>query len=229
MHEAQMRAALHHVIRRHRRIVSAGKQARHPPRGVRRQAARAGNFPRVHQRHALGDFHVAGHLRLVQSHAHAAACRAQFFQQVTPDVTSVSMARRAEIVLSLRFARTAKRSKSQRLHFLPRRAAQRVHVSLDRPRHRVKRNSHHALHSRRSPPRATLRRPAAPRMRSPGCSIRSTGIPCSAMRSAVKQLAQEKSPVAALQPQLVIVDDDDRIAHAKFHAALMQVQSFRKV
>jgi hypothetical protein len=30
------------------------------------------------------------------------------------------------------------------------------------------------------------------------------------------KFAQKKSPVAALQPQLVIVDDDDGVAHAHF-------------
>ena len=111
----------------------------------------------------------------------------------------------------------------QRLHFLPRRAAQFIHVPLDRARHRVERNSHHAVQSSRYlRERRSVAQPhhhAVAWLLDP---LHRNSLKCDAQRRV--QLAQEKSPVAALQPQLVIVDNNDRIAHEKFHAALIKFE-----
>jgi hypothetical protein len=49
VHEAHVRAAPHHFVGRHGRIVSAGEQAEHAAGGIRREAAGAGDFVGVDQ------------------------------------------------------------------------------------------------------------------------------------------------------------------------------------
>ncbi len=117
--------------------------------------------------------------------------------------------------LSLRFARTANELKAQRLDFVPRRAANGVHVALHGTHHGVIRDAQHALHALdgcidRSVRAQPNQEPVARLLDS---LDRNSLQPASQRR---KELAEEKSAIAAFQPQFVIVDDNDRFAHSKF-------------
>src|SRR6185437_4319595 len=80
-----MGAALHHLICGDRRIETTREQAKHLAGGVRRQAAWAGNLPRINEGRSGGDFDSTSHVRIVQLHANIAARLSQTIQQETAD------------------------------------------------------------------------------------------------------------------------------------------------
>ena len=161
MHEAQVRPALHHFVRRHRRIESARKQAGHAPRGVRRQTARPRNFPRVNQRRPRRDFDAASDLRIAQLHAHFPPRFAQPLQQISPH-QSFDFRHRVRKRFVAALGPHRERRKSFRGDFLPRRAAnifeRLLAAAIHRPRHRVISHAKNALQPR---PRLLQRSPFA--------------------------------------------------------------------
>ncbi len=86
MHEAQMRAALHHLERGDGGIESPGTKAHEFAGGVGRQAAGAGNPPRIEQNGSAGNFDAAGQFGMFQVHAHIAACRVEFVEEKSADL-----------------------------------------------------------------------------------------------------------------------------------------------
>ena len=122
---------------------------------------------------------MASKLGIVQVHADAAAVRTELLEKVAADGGFDFHGAMRENFLSLRFTRTAKVEKSQRLDFCPGGLAKRVQIALDGLRHRVISHAEHVLDAVRWLPRAAASAGTAKatRKRSPGCSMRSMGMP----------------------------------------------------
>ncbi len=118
-------------------------------------------------------------------------------------------------VLSLRLARTANvsnRSGSISSHAA---AHRRLHVAFDGARHGVIRDSRDSL---QAPDRFFERRPVA-QAHDEAVARLLDPLDWNSLKTLPQrgeQFSQKKTTVAALEPQLVIVNDDDRVAHADF-------------
>ena len=80
VHEGNVTATAHHLVRRHRGIEPAGKQRDQPATRDGGQTAGALHAVSVEQRPSRDDLNLAGHLGRVELDAHAGIARAQMFQ-----------------------------------------------------------------------------------------------------------------------------------------------------
>ncbi len=206
-----MRSALHHLISRHRRIIAAGKQAQHPPAGFRGQPSGAENLPRINQRRPRRDLNPASKFRLVQINAHITPRSAKLIQKEAPDRRlNLHHRMRKRLIAALRPHRITR--KLQRRNFLPGSLAQRIEIPLHRPRHS---KVHDAENAPNPFDRRLHRRPVAqPHQKAmPRLLDTPDRNPLEALPQRCSQFARKESPVAALQPQFVIVRDDYRVGH----------------
>src|ERR1700674_5230872 len=86
MHETQMRAALHHFVGGHRGVESSGEQAHEAACGVRREAAWTEDAARVDEQWPAGDFDAAGERGRFQVDAHLAAFCLQLVKEIAADL-----------------------------------------------------------------------------------------------------------------------------------------------
>ncbi len=212
MHEIQVRAALHHFVRGDGGIESSGEQARHAPGRVGRKSSRAGNFSRVHQQRRPGrNFNPASQFGIVQFHASVASGRAQLIHQILADGNIDSdRALRKRFVAA--FGAHGKGRKFLAANFFPRRAPERREIVLAAARNHsrdgVKRHAEHALDARDR----FLRRSAFAKFHEQPVPGPQNALHRQALERALQrhvQLAQKKAAISALEPQLVVVNDDD--------------------
>ena len=103
----------------------------------------------------------------------------------------------------------------QRRHFFPRLAAKRFHRPLDGPRHRVVGDAKYPLDSPdRLIERGTIAEPHQKTVARLLDSLHCNSLQALPQRD--EKLAEKEVPIAALQPQFVIMDHDDGFAHASF-------------
>ncbi len=208
-----MRAALHHFVRGDGGIESPGKQARHAPGCVGRKSSRAGNFSRIHeQRWAGRNFDAASQFGIVEFHASVAARGAQLIHQILPNGNvDIDGALRERFVAA--FGAHRKRFKFLAANFFPCRAPKRREIVLasarNHSRHGIKCHAEHALDARDR----FLRRSAFAKFHEQAVAGPQNSLHRQALERALQrhvQLAQEKAAISALEPQLVVVNDDDQ-------------------
>jgi len=213
VHEDEVRAALHHFVGGDRGIESAREQADHLPAGFRRQAARAGNLPRVDERRAGRNLHAAGAVRRTEVHARFAAGLAQAGEQMGAHRALDFRATIGEGFVAALGA-DGERGESLVFHFVPGGGADGVEIALHGLRGSEVGDAEHALDALQGLGRiGTLAEPDEdPVARTIDAVDRQA---FEAPLEGFGQPVEKEEPVAALEPQFVVVDDDGASRHRR--------------
>ena len=182
------------------------------PGGIRRQPAGAGNFSRIHQHGPGRDFDAAGQLGIVELHADGAALGAQPFQQKAPDARfDFADGMRKGFVAAL--GANGEIRKLQRRYLFPGGLAERVEIVA-----RSALQAGERPQSKRCPERAPGERPPFPGRFVAEFDHHAVTRLAHAHVGEIRQrpakgnqkFTQKKLAVPALEPEFVVMNDDDR-------------------
>ena len=180
--------------------------------------SRAGNFSRIHQQRWTGwNFNAAGQVGIVELDASVAAGGAQLIHQILANGNvDIDRALRERFVAA--FGAHRERLKFLAANFFPRRAPKRREIVVAPARnhssHGIKRHAEYALDARDR----FLRRSAFAEFHEQSIAGPQNALDRQALERALQrqvQLAQKEAAISALEPQLVVVNDDDEFRH--FH------------
>src|SRR6185312_12450460 len=212
MNETKMSTRLHHLVGRDNRIVTAGQQASYSSGGIWRQSASTGNLLCIDKQRTRRDFDMAGHVRILQLHPRATSRFPQLILQKAADSPLNFHAGAAEtLVATPRAHRKIFKRKWRKL--IPSRVAQRAHIPLHGHGYRIIGDAEDSLDSfNRRSDRSPVAKPNEKTVARLFDSLHGNSL--KALPKCREQFAKEKATVAALQPKLVVVDDDDGSFHA---------------